>query len=351
VRGAALSILLGLAGDCTPATAPAPAPALTTAIAASPRAAVAPALTEPPAGTVPQPPRARVVSPAATPGSRAFVDRLPPGGRAFVGPLPGNGDRDVLVLLPRDPRPSARVRLVYHFHGTHAQQLTPPAPELEKKAWVGWDRLAKTVDAIAELSAAGPDDVALVYPLSAGKRIEPEHTGWSNKEYDRMWMRAPGESFADLHRQVRTILIETFGVPADRIVEPVLVEGHSAGGMALLHVARSAPPVVGSYLFLDASFQDWADGAFAALEGAGSSATITLVITDGGIADPLRGRDPWCVTMPDDPERAADWPRYRDWCAAMADDMRAIPRVTVHRTKVPHGEQPRRFAGGLGLPP
>jgi hypothetical protein len=34
----------------------------------------------------------------------------------------------------------------------------------------------------------------------------------------------------------------------------------------------------------------------------------------------------------------------------MKDDMRSVPEVTLIRTKVTHGKQPRHFVGGLELP-
>ena len=165
--------------------------------------------------------RKRIVSPKASSGLVAFAEQMPPGGLAWVGPLAGNGGRDVFVYMPAGARNDRDVRLVFHFHGTYSEHIEAKAPGLEKKRWVGWDRLQQTIEAADELQAKGEHNVALVYPLSAGKRPEPGHTGWFNKAYDRMWMQpAPPEhtdSFDTLHDETTAILREHFGVHASRL--------------------------------------------------------------------------------------------------------------------------------------
>jgi hypothetical protein len=161
----------------------------------------------------------------------------------------------------------------------------------------------------------------------------------------------------------------------------LLAEGHSAGGIALRNVAENVQRVkVRAYLFLDASFQSWADGCYRAIEDRKADSKMTLVITDRGIADPFGKRDPWCETTPKLVERfgsfasfcashpsekppgerkecseltelVQDWPdKYEPWCDALANDMADVDNVYVHRTKIPHGKQPRHFSGGLELP-
>ena len=71
-------------------------------------------------------------------------------------------------------------------------------------------------------------NVALVYPLSAGKRREPGKTGWFNKEYDRMWMNpAPPDykdSFDTLHDEVIAILADDWRLLAAWTERPSSVQ-------------------------------------------------------------------------------------------------------------------------------
>ena len=136
------------------------------------------------------------------------------------------------------------------------------------------------------------------------------------------------------------------------------------------------------YIFLDASFQSWADGVYDAIKGQTPQPQLTMVVTNKGIADPYAGRDPWCLELEaapelwathqawceEDPKRATkkpkrlaftceeleaqarEWLDYEDWCREMKDDMRNVDKVDVVRTKVFHGNQPEHFSGGLELP-
>lgn len=316
-------------------------------------------------------------------GLRELVDELVIQGNLWVGPLAGNGGRDVLIYIPPGASDAAAFRLIFHFHGTSSQHIQRRAPGIAKESWVGWDRLAQTLDGARALQLAVPDNIALIYPLSAGKRIEPEWQGWSNKIYDRMWMRPAPPNYTDdfsvLHGEAVQILTRNLGVHPSKIPARVLVEGHSAGGIALWNIARSGTELVSDYLFLDAGFYSWADGCHAEIRGHGTNARVVLVIRDGGIADPIRGPDPWCVDMPmlaaswpevratctADPKLrprgggvscarwralAEDWPRVAPWCEAMKNDMREIDDVMVLWTKTPHAKQPGTFFGGLQIP-
>lgn len=326
------------------------------------------------------------VDPSVQAGLRQFVDEMEPGGAVWVGPLEGNGGREVLVYVPPGADDSAPFELVYHFHGTYSERVQKRDDRMKKKReWVGWDRLGQTLAAAAELQDARDYNVALVYPISAGKRLEPGHTGWSNVAYDRMWMdpaQPPDfrDDFDRLHGEVVDLLVDSFGVHPSKLPATVLVEGHSAGGMALRNIAVRGTDRVGEYLFLDASFMGWADVAHEALVEAGSSAQLTMVITTKGMCDPFDGRDPWCVTLEehaasfeanertcadkggDHEPRGADvdcetleldaesWRDLEGWCDDMADEMRNVPNVALVRTHVYHADHPRRFSGGLGLP-
>lgn len=332
-----------------------------------------------------------IVDADAQPGLIEFTNGLPREGSLWVGQLEGNGGRDVLVYIPPGARNDAEFQLVFHFHGTYSERFQKPSEGLDKQQWVGWDRLAQTIEAVRELQGAREHNVALIYPFSAGKRLEPEHKGWSNDKYDRMWMLPASDasgtirqdyrdSFDKLHEEVVALLRDELGVHPSKLTGKVLAEGHSAGGIALRNIAVAGTAHVDEYLFLDASFQGWADGCWAALQAVRSAATVTIVLTDKGIADPHDGRDPWCVDLQRDAalwteksswcedkperkpgrsewtctelgERATEWKDYEAWCRAMENDMQNVPGVTLVRTKVVHGEQPRRFAGGLGLTP
>ncbi|HET6582966.1 MAG TPA: hypothetical protein VFG69_05960 [Nannocystaceae bacterium] len=381
-----------------PTREPSPAPTVSPTPAAPARRESA--ATPPPAVAAPAvvvadstlPTHRRIVSEKATSGLVAFVDAMPKGGLAWVGPLAGNGGRDVLVYVPPGARNDRDFQLVVHFHGTHSQRVQAKAPGLPKKVWVGWDRLQQTIDAVGELQSKGEKNVALVYPLSAGKRREPGKTGWYNKEYDRMWMdSAPSDpssrpsgpeytdSFDTMHDEVIAILTEELGAHPSKLRGKAIAEGHSAGGLPLFHIARNRTEHVGEYLFLDASFQSWADGCWKEVQAAKSGALVSIVVTINGIADPFGKPDPWCIEWerdaalwkehrrtctaathePPGSERtcgeleviAKEWEEdYREWCEAMKNDMRDVPGVFVLRTKIPHGKQPRHFVGGLELP-
>ena len=335
-----------------------------------------------------------VVDPTVAPSLIEFSQDLAQAGSLWLGKLEGNGGRDVLIFIPPGAKDAAQFEFVYHFHGTYSEAFVRPAEGLDKQEWVGWDRLQQTLEAMIELQgqAGHEHNVALIYPFSAGKRLEPGHKGWSNDMYDRMWMLPADppdpnyrDSFAKLHDEVTAILRDEFGAHPSKLHGPVLAEGHSAGGIALRNVAVAGTDLVGEYLFLDAGFKSWADGCWHAIQAASASATasasarVTMVITDEGIADPLAGRDPWCADLERDAalwtdrqswcatrmdrkpsgsestcaeleQYAEEWKDYDAWCQDMKTDMQNVPGVAVIRTKVVHGSQPRRFSGGLGLP-
>ncbi|MBV1857291.1 MAG: hypothetical protein KUG77_02690 [Nannocystaceae bacterium] len=351
----------------------------------SPVPAAAAAVVEPelPRSVVPQ--NARMVAMSARPGLIAFSGALQNEGSLWVGQLRGNGGRDTVIFVPPGVRADQPFEWVVHFHGTYSENIAEPHNGAPKKSWVGWDRLQQSIEAVTELQSQGGNNVALLYPVSSGKRMEPEWKGWSNKMYDRMWMTSVAgdpryiDDFEGMVDQATEILESELGVPKLRVLPRVIAEGHSAGGIALRNVAVSGTERVKEYLFLDASFQDWADGCFAAVSEQQQDALVTLVITQGGIADPFGKRDPWCdrlegasqswpeigVTCTGHPERrtgfgkltcethedaAKAWPDYASWCQGMKDDMTGEPGVFVFRTKVPHGKQPRHFVGGLELP-
>lgn len=280
-----------------------------------------------------------LVAPVAdSTGAQRLVTQRGGAGLHWFGPLPGNEGRDVLVYVPPGHDPDAGLQLVVHFHGTYSEHVQQRGEGVPKKKWVGWSRLSQTLDAVDGLQAGGRN-IALVYPLSAGKRKPTGHRGWWNHAFDIQWME---HSFDTLLGDTRNVLDRELGVAS--AVVSVIAEGHSAGGIALYNIAQSAPTAVNEMIFLDASFQGWADGCYHTLRQAGSTTKITIVQTERGIADPHRGRTPWCA---DTDALDAD---ERWWCDALANDMADVGRVTLHRTKIRHGDQPRHFVGGLELP-
>lgn len=316
-------------------------------------------------------------------GLHDFVDALENDGTVWAGPLEGNGGRDVVIYIPPKPDDAAEVRLLYHFHGTYSEHIEAKRPGVKKRVWVGWDRLQQTIDAVDELQEKRPYNVALVYPLSAGKRPEPDHEGWFNKDYDRMWMVPTDDpdyrdSFSTLDREARALLTDRFGVHPTRLRKKVTAEGHSAGGLALRNVAVHGGDNVQEYIFEDANFQTWADGCYDAVVDGKTGALVTIVMTDEGIADPWLGRSPWCkglqeahrswpprkracaadpkdhsvkgLSCEDHETYAEQWPEYETWCRGFQSDMADMPGVYLLRTKVRHSLQPRHFSGGLELP-
>ncbi len=360
-----------------PARAPDPAPPSSPS---SPSRAVSSDAAAPP----------RVDHEALPEGLRDFVATRENRGLLWAGPMRGNGGREVVVYLPPDADPVAEYRLVYHFHGTYSERVERRRPGVPKKRWVGWARLQQTLDAVDELQRSRPYNVALVYPFSAGKRKEPDRRGYFNRAYDRMWMLPSGpdftDSFATLDDEVRRLLSYSFRIRPTAIAREVIAEGHSAGGIALRNIARSGVDNVGEYIFLDASFEGWADGCYAETRKLERPARISIVMTEGGIADPFGRHDPWCARLEgqageweeqktrcatllersgdaagDEADArarcstlrgaAAEWRDGRErWCEELKNDMRDLEGVYVHRTRVYHGDQPRHFSGGLELP-
>lgn len=371
------------ASPSSPEVASTSAPVASSAVAVSPAGAAAQTVIATPAATEPKPSRlpARVHAIAADvqPGLVAFAATLPADARVWMGHLAGNGGRDAVIYVPPGARDDAPFELVYHFHGTHSEHVEAKAPGLAKKRWVGWDRLQQSIDAIADAQRKRGHNIALVYPFSAGKRREPGHSGWWNKEYDRMWMASDGtpdysDDFDTMHGEVVEILRTQFGVHDSKLPQQVLAEGHSAGGIALFNIARQDTAVVGEYLFLDASFQGWADGCWREIGAHKRSAKVSMVVTINGISDAFGKPDPWCTRLHDDAAiwaglggrackgsaggrpcdelevNANEWPEYSAWCEALAHEMKDLPGVYLLRTKVPHGKQPRHFVGALELP-
>lgn len=344
---------------------------------------------EPEATPEPQPepeppePSNKFIEPDASSGLKNFVAQMPEPDLAWVGPMKGNGNRDVLVYVPSNADPNTDYQLIYHFHGTHGQRIKKKRDGMPKKKWVGWERLGQTIEATDQLAKERDHNVVLVYPISAGKRLEPGYEGPNNKFYDRMWMVSKGkkatDDFTTLHGEVLDVLNEHLQLATVQLGRPAIAEGHSAGGIALRAVAQTGTDVVGEYLFLDASFESWADGCHTALKKRGKKALVTMVVTENGIADPFGKHDPWCVefeqghgawpqfeaactedptTKPEEAklncermqEGFGKWPDLEAWCGDYPNDMKNSRGVYLHRTKVFHGNQPRHFVGGLELP-
>lgn len=332
---------------------------------------------------------AHVVEAPVSDGLRQFATTVPKHHRLWIGPLEGNGGRDVVIYMPPSNSTTDDIQVIVHFHGTYSENIELKREGVPKKRWVGWNRLQQTIDATEKWQEQRDQSVVLVYPMSAGKRLPPDHQGWSNRAYDVMWMNpaSPPEmrdDFDTLLNNVEETLASNFGIDRKRLHRPVIAQGHSAGGVALLNIAADTTQRVAEYLFLDAGFQDWADGTYRALMDAKSKAIITLVIAQGGMTDPTEGDwNPWCRTSAQLVEnaprhisycaRAGDkakmmvgdkrwtcarvveaietWEDYHQWCDAMKTDMATIPNVFVYRTGVRHGDQPSQFTGGLTLPP
>ncbi len=364
-----LSVAAGLVGGllvgaCIAAPAPVPVPAAGVVPTAPPRV---------------KSPRARnYIDPSVPAGLREIVEGRAPAGPRWLGPLQANGGRPVLIYIAAGASSGAAVREVFHFHGTYAEHIEIRREGLAKRLWVGADRLTQTMEAIDELQTTTEDTVVLVYPLSAGKRRDSGLRGWTNQAYDRRWMDAEIEPFDQLRAAVLKILREELGVHSQEHAHTVIAEAHSAGGIALRNIAQGGSSQVDHYLFLDASFQGWADGCREATRASKDPAQVVLVVTRGGIADPLQGRDPWCAVLEHDhriwegradwcvgrahrrppgserdcrslEENAQQWSKYDLWCQSLGDGMQADPGVTLIWTQVVHAQHPRRFAGGLGL--
>lgn len=320
------------------------------------------------------PPSSLTIHPKSSSGLAAFASARAGAELMWVGPLSGNGGRDVMLYIPAGTTPGRSFRAIYHFHGTYSERIERPQPGRPKKATVGWTRLEQTLDAADELQAKGEHNIVVVYPLSAGRRVEPDAQNAHRVQYDRLWMQAESESFTRLRSEVEDLLRSRLGASPPTLV----VEGHSAGGIALRNIAESHPGGIAAYLFLDASFEGWAEGCYAASQRARTPAKIVLVVTTDGIADAVGRWKPWCIDLRRDAAQWVDhrawckthagpppgtplpcdelrtrgeqWQKSGPWCDAMTRNFEGWPRVSMVRTRVRHGDQPRRFTGGLDLP-
>lgn len=197
-------------------------------------------------GETVQPAKIILSDPTVTSGLQEMAEKAP--GRSWLGKMKGNGNRDTLVYLPSGFKENEDFELIYHFHGTHSEAVA------EEK--IGMDRLEQVLSVSEEADNLGKN-MALVYPLSAGRRGRPGSSADINR-YDGEWMKAGNSTNDDMkvfHQEVLTILKDQFGL--HNSASKVTAKGHSAGGVPLMWLQKSGFPF-DRMDFLDASYGKWA---------------------------------------------------------------------------------------------
>jgi hypothetical protein len=244
-----------------------------------------------------------LVSPDTHPKIADYLKTLPEANRIKVEKMPGNGNRETLMYVPPGTDPSKPVHLIYHFHG-RGRGYQPYA----RRAGGGRNSFEQSLDATRALAAQG-ENVVLVYPLSSEQIDRPEK--WQHKG----WMKG-SESLDTLHANTKDSLKRDFGIDQ---IGSVIVEGHSAGGQALMNIAESGSQVADEYLFLDASYSNWAEKCHQYSKKYNPKAHMKLVVKEG--------------TLTDEGAKALE----------------KVADVSIHRTSVNHGRMNQNFSGGLDI--
>ncbi|MBC7475623.1 MAG: hypothetical protein H7263_15155 [Candidatus Sericytochromatia bacterium] len=157
-------------------------------------------------------------------------------GQVWLGKLSSNGNREVAIIIPKGADYSKPFEIVYHFHGHNGkldQILTDKNYGLHAKI----DTTAKN------------KNIIIVIPQGPIKALD--YT-WFNGKYNE-----------DMSKfQQDTISIIKNKLSSDAKIGSVTVEGHSAGGRALLNASREGKLNANKIDFLDASYGNWASETY-----------------------------------------------------------------------------------------
>jgi len=188
-------------------------------------------------------------------------------GNRWIGRLSGNGNREVIIYIPKGSDASKPFELIYHFHGTDSHLIGEEIPELpntskhyKKKVGdmsVGANRIGQVLKSSEEIGEEGKRNIIVVYPISKGRRGKEGSIAHKNA-YDDDWMKKgndTGDDMGKLHTEVLSALEEDFNTHPK--IDKITAKGHSAGGRPLQHIASSGFKL-DRIDFLDASYGKWA---------------------------------------------------------------------------------------------
>jgi len=187
--------------------------------------------------------------------------------RSYAGDLEGNGNRPVAMVLSPNYNPNRPSTTIVHMHGTNSDDISAT------------DRFQRTLESFAESGING----ILVYPLSAGGRGPEGSTGLRNN-YDEYWMdpENSNDNMYTLMNEVENITANQFGYDLGN--SEVVIEGHSAGGMAVRNILQSGYQA-DRIVFLDASYGNWAGDAYNAGIGANPDMEFEIYARQGTNTD------------------------------------------------------------------
>lgn len=205
------------------------------------------------------PANAEIPAEFATTGIAEVLKETGFDGKIIIERIPSNGNRPVVMLMPKGFDPDKPAKLLVHFHGTHSDKIA--ANNFKAKKSDHSDTAKSRFTQFTQQAMAAKDqNIVFAYPISAGiKRAE------KGKAYDGRWMGAnTGDDFDGLVRSIENRVVFQNS-------PEVMVSGHSAGGKVMANLAESKPQTkVSRFIFLDASYgtgdSNWAALLTSAME-------------------------------------------------------------------------------------
>lgn len=202
------------------------------------------------------------------------------GAETAIESFTGNGCRDTIIFIPKGFDKRKPIELQYHFHGSFSNFIGMPVPYdtklVRKGGYSKADmRLEQALIALNYQHKLERRNTILVYPLSAGRRLQGEEYAY-NFAYDDLWMKAGNDtddSMTVLDFDVRNKLVSDLGINADEAT--ITLSGHSAGGKPIMHAIQSGF-VPDKIKFLEASYRDWAEKTYKKLHDDGHNIPIEV---------------------------------------------------------------------------
>ncbi len=177
-------------------------------------------------------------------------------GQFKIERMPGNGNRPVVILIPKSFDKNKAAKLLVHFHGTHSDKVA--AKNFKAKKSDHSDTAKNRFTQFVKQAMAAKENVVFAYPISAGKARAAK-----GKEYDGSWMASgTSDNFDGLVADIK-------GEVSFNNEPNVVVSGHSAGGKPLKNIALSKSKTKADYIFLDASYgtsDNWAKAVTDSME-------------------------------------------------------------------------------------
>lgn len=185
-------------------------------------------------GTTPITNNISIIEAGVKPENIRAVKSIP--GSHWLGKLPSNSNRDVSIIVPKGADFSKPFEVIYHFHGHEGKMsniLANPYEGLKD----------------AMLTTAKNKNIIVVVPQ--GPSTERDFT-WMNGKFNEDMEKFQNDTMS---------LIKSKFAP-DIQISSVTVEGHSAGGRALMNAAKEGKLTADKVDFLDSTYGDWASQTY-----------------------------------------------------------------------------------------